>query len=331
MCLADSRVPRVYISRLSSSTLINVRTRLFPAKRSGLKTTKAIAQDFPDPSIIKHAGSWYAFATTNGKGINVQVAVSPDFVSWTVVQGYDALPRTGNWSDPGPVLWAPDINTNDYGQFILYYAARKRGQTSYCVGAAYAYTPTGPFTPLEEPIACNTEGGGSIDPSGFLDTDGERYLLYKIDGNHLGLGGSCNNWPATRQTPIMLQRMWPDGITPQGPPTMILDRSDRDGPLIEAPSMTRTADGKYVVFFSSNCFTSDLYDISYAFADKIDGPYTKYGPLAKTGIGGLQSPGGADVAADGQHLVFHAAGANGTGRNMYTARITIDSKTHTIT
>ncbi|KAK8154008.1 glycosyl hydrolase [Phyllosticta citrichinensis] len=327
----NDRALEMRVGRLGSSTLKTFRTRLSPAKRANITATRAIEQDFPDPSIIKFGDSWYAFATTNGKGINVQLAVSPDFSTWSVVQGYDALPQTGNWSDPGPVVWAPDININDYGQFILYYAARMKGETSYCVSAGYSWSPTGPFVPLDDPIACNTKKGGSIDPSGFRDDDGERYLLYKVDGNHIGNGGSCNNGnKPIKSTPIMLQLMWPDGVTPQGPPVKILDRSDRDGPLIEAPSMTRTHDGKYVMFFSSNCFTSEHYDISYAFADKIKGPYKKYGPLAKTGMMGLQSPGGADVSADGEHLVFHANSPDGTGRNMYTAYINIDSKTHTI-
>lgn len=326
----NDRVHESEVSRLGSATLLKVKTRLSPTKRADINATNVIAQDFPDPSILKYGDSWIAFGTTNGKGINVQVATSPDFSTWEVIQGYDALPKTGDWSDRGPVLWAPDININDYGQFVLYYAARMKGNTSYCVGAGLSYRPTGPFTPLDEPIACHTTEGGAIDPSGFRDSDGQRYLLYKVDGNHIGNGGSCNNeYEPIIPTPIILQAVQADGVTPLGSAYQILDRSERDGPLVEAPSLVRTPAGKYVLFFSSNCFTSKHYDISYAFADSIFGPYEKLGPLAKTGTAGLRAPGGADIDPDGQHMVFHANGPK--GRYMYTASININSDTRVVT
>lgn len=35
----------------------------------------------------------------------------------------------------------------------------------------------------------------------------------------------------------MLQALESDGVTPNGDPVQILDRSDADGPLIEAPDL----------------------------------------------------------------------------------------------
>jgi len=135
----------------------------------------------------------------------------------------------------------------------------------------------------------------------------------------------------------MLQKMNSNGVTPDGSPIQILDRSDADGPLIEAPSLVRTSQGVYVLFFSSNCYAGPFYDISYATATNVRGPYTKAqapnAPLLVTGspYGQLYSPGGADVSPDGTKLVFHAdLGTNANTRQMYTANIKINGHVVTI-
>jgi hypothetical protein len=71
-----------------------------------------ITSNFMDPSVIELKNGSYAFGGANGNpaGINVQVAYSQDFSSWTVNSGYDALPVLGAWAaNPGHV-WSPDIN-----------------------------------------------------------------------------------------------------------------------------------------------------------------------------------------------------------------------------
>lgn len=117
------------------------------------------------------------------------------------------------------------------------YAAESPSQNTHCVGVATATTPTGPYTPQAQPIACATSGGGAIDPAGFQDSDGTRYVVYKVDGNNLGGGGTCGNGDGSHSTPIMLQKLTSDGITATGSAVQILDRGTYDGPLIEAPSL----------------------------------------------------------------------------------------------
>ncbi|KAL1297528.1 hypothetical protein AAFC00_006100 [Neodothiora populina] len=305
----------------------------------------AISQDFADPSLLQDGSQWYAFASNNHKTlgnpaasgsdrlINVQVARSPDFNSWTVT-GSDALPVVGAWADPnagsqGAAVWAPSVIQNANGQFVLHYSAAVRGDTSkHCIGAATANNPAGPYTPRATPLACPLDQGGAIDSSAFKDVDGTYYVTYKVDGNSIGHGGSCGNTVAPiAPTPIMLRKLASDALTPVGGPIEMIDRSQLDGPLVEAPSLVRTSSGKYVLFFSSNCFASSNYDVTYAFADRITGPYVKRGPMLMTGTDNLYSPGGADVAADGVHVAFHAGNVgpnNANWRSMYTMSITID-------
>jgi beta-xylosidase len=164
--------------------------------------------------------------------------------------------------------------------------------------------------------------GGAIDPAGFQDSDGSRYVVYKVDGNSLAGVGPCGNGGVIkRPTPIMLARVGPDGIAPAGRPVQILDRTDDDGPLVEAPSITRLGDGSYALLYSSNCWNSENYDVRWARATSIGGPYTRMYKLLQTGVFDLHSPGGASIASDGKHMVFHA-NLNG-GRAMFATTMRI--------
>lgn len=67
-------------------------------------------QNFPDPSIVYADGYWWAFATMDAD-INIQVAKSPDFETWTYLDGVDALPEPPEWVEMSmPNTWAPDVN-----------------------------------------------------------------------------------------------------------------------------------------------------------------------------------------------------------------------------
>lgn len=181
----------------------------------------------------------------------------------------------------------------------------------HCIGAATSKSVLGPYTPLDYPLACPDIHtlGGAIDPEGFYDpSTKKRYVLYKTDGNSLGHGGSCGNTVAPiMPTPIMLQEVSAqDGITPICTPVPILDRDVQDGPLIEAPALHRSDEGIYFLFYSSNCFTTPLYDVSYATSKNIKGPYTRSNrPLLVSKDANLVGPGGLDIIAGGDMVVFH--------------------------
>ena len=68
--------------------------------------------NFPDPGLIQHNGTWYAFGTNPKKNdpdtIHVPVATSTNFVNWTLHDGYDAMPTIGNW-EKEVNHWAPDV------------------------------------------------------------------------------------------------------------------------------------------------------------------------------------------------------------------------------
>lgn len=319
--------------------------------KRAISTPVAINTNFPDPSFVGAAdGYWYAFGT-NGNGKRVQVARSTDFANWDLLD-VEALPTVGSWETEKD-HWAPDVvmrvrnqtlhtkrinpanTTQDDGKYVMYYSGEsKSNPPHHCVGTAVADYPEGPYVPSEKPLSCRLDGGGSIDPSGFLDADGSRYVVFKVDGNSIGHGGDCNNGKEPLVgTPIMLQKLQADAITPDGDAVQILDRStaDGDGPLVEAPNLI-LKDGTYFLFYSTHCFTDPLYDVRYATASSIAGPYYKGNDqLIKTGDFGLTSPGGATVCGCGDRMLLHGfCDESKSSRCTYWANVSLSGSTASI-
>lgn len=295
--------------------------------------------DFPDPSLIEGPDQWYAFATASsnyGSWKLVQYATAPHPSGpWTYVNADLLKGYAGSWTDNVNV-WAPDVRMVDDGTYVMYYTAALANSTgskqTHCLGVATADEVGGPWSVDDEYWHCDEDRGGSIDSSGFQDDDdGTRWVVYKVDGNSDGNGGDCNNSVEPIQsTPIMLQQVAGDGVTKMGDPVQILDRTDADGPLVEAPNIIKASDGQYVLFYSSHCFNSPLYNVLYATASQVTGPYTRAtGSFLKTGMFNLTSPGGGTSAipeSDGDHvMLFHgncATPVGGSNRCLFVSNFT---------
>jgi beta-xylosidase len=212
----------------------------------------------------------------------------------------------------------------------MYYTAALKSQTNlHCISYATSKTVTGPYVDTStRPWICPTSQGGAIDPAGYTNTDGTRWITYKIDGNAIGHGGECGNTVAPIvATPLMLQQVAQDSRTKIGSPVQILTNTVNDGAYIESPALTKLG-GKYVLFFSPQCFTTPKYKVEYATADSLKGPYTRRGQLLATGTAGLVAPGGLDVAINGDHAIWH--GNLGSGRASYTGILAINGNTVTV-
>ncbi|KAF2165293.1 glycoside hydrolase family 43 protein [Zasmidium cellare ATCC 36951] len=302
---------------------------------------KLFGDDFPDPAVINYANTWYSFATQKAySAIRTQVASSSDFNTWQLVNNsvgsqHDAMPNLASWVySPNPNVWAPDVNLLSSGSFIMYYCATTSQSTSHhCVGAAHSSNIVGPYTADSSPLICNLTAGGDIDPSGYSE-NGQQYLLWKVDGNSLGNSGLCGNDNGQYSTRIRIQTVGSGGVTLQGGITDLLDNCDylkncasgtTDNGIVEAPSLAKVG-STYVLFFSSGCYATSNYRVNYATSSSLLGPYTRHsGSLFQNGTYGLNSPGGASIARDGQHLVFHAN--YGSGRALYTDVISVSGTT----
>jgi len=271
--------------------------------------------DFPDPDVLFQDDSYYAYAT-NGNSRNVQAARSTSLVEWELLS--DVLPERPTWvvSDKGYV-WAPEVFQTGQDAYVMYFVDRYQigefGGTQ-CIGVAGSNSPEGPFySPDAEPFICQTGQGGSIDPSMFLDEDGQRYVLWKNDGN----SGGGQSW-------LYIQKVSDDGITLEGDPIKLITADQVwEGVLVEAPTLWKQND-MYYLFYSANAYNSPNYAVGYAVSDKITGPYTKPAkqPLLKSSMpAGVVGPGGQDIVTDFEGetwIIFHGWRPDGF-RALYLA------------
>ena len=288
--------------------------------------------NFPDPFILPHGGTFLAYATNaDGRRANVQMARSSDLVNWHPVRDgdrlHDAMPVLPPWAREG-WTWAPEVIRHG-DRYLLYFTAREPRSGKQCVGVAAASDPMGPFTSTAtEPLVCQREIGGTIDPSVFRDADGQLYLYYKNDGNAVG-----------RPTDIFGQRLAADGLSLTGDAVALL-RNDRpwEAHVIESPTMTRHGTA-YVMFFSANHFGWEEhqrlspYAMGYATCRGPTGPCTDApnNPILYSyndrQAGCLSGPGHQALFEAGgrQFIVFHAHAATRgcrrtqLGRYMYIA------------
>ena len=99
-----------------------------------------------------------------------------------------------------------------------------------CIGAAVADRPEGPFDPLPQPLVCQLDRNGSIDPRTFVDGDGSLWLHWKSDDNA--------DVDGTGTASIYAQRLDGSGTTLLGEPVRILEVDQPwEGRIVEAPHM----------------------------------------------------------------------------------------------
>jgi beta-xylosidase len=224
---------------------------------------------------------------------NVPVLESRDLQTWTFVR--DALPDfdVGEWAVPD-ATWAPDVaHVGD--QWVLYYTARLAGHQpdTQCIGVATAHDPTGPFVPSPDPIVCQLDRGGSIDPRSFRDRDGAWWLHWKSDDNRAVDGTSTSS--------IYAQRLDDTGTQLVSEPHEILEPSQPwEGRIVEAPQMIEAA-GRLWLFYSANWFNQPAYGIGVAECETPAGPCTKPfdGPWLSSNAQG-QGPGEGSLFLDHQ-------------------------------
>lgn len=287
-------------------------------------TTPAIGQagyanpvidaNFPDPSILNDGGAYYAYATNSGQ--NMPAQRSRDLIHWTPMS--DAMPILPEWAKPGRT-WAPNVVAIESGKrYVAYFAAWDRASDKQVLGAAVATRPGGPFHPTDAPLVEQTDEGGAIDPSSFVDVDGKRYLVWKNDGNSMG-----------KDTWIWIQQLSKSGVALVGDPVRLIKQDQGwEGNLVEAPTLCAHG-GKYYLFYSASDYASCRYAMGYAVADFLFGPYTKpsTGPWVSSTPDSC-GPGGEDIvrSSDGTAWMAYHSWIKGPGsyRGMNIKRLEWD-------
>lgn len=266
------------------------------AYRAQPLTTKMF---FADPSAHVFDGQIYVYGSHDvdgppaddqpGKGyvMNDYRVLSMDRIGGPVTIHPVALTLADvPWADRQ--LWAPDAACRD-GRYYLYFPA-KDADGVFRIGAAIGDRPEGPFAPQAEPI----RGAYSIDPSVFVDDDGEAYMVFGgIHGGQLqrwasgaydsAAGDTDLNQPDAPALAPRIARMAPDMLQFAEAPRelVIVDGAgapilggDHDRRFFEAAWMHRH-NGLYYLSYS----TGDTHFVAYATATTPYGPFTYRGRI----------------------------------------------------
>ena len=242
---------------------------VLPARGDGSGTLSL--QDIPirDPNILLYNGTYYLTGTTAGDGFLAWT--STDLVHWTA-QGHIYTRNASSWAQEN--FWAPEYRYAN-GLFYIFFSANsstlKRG-----TGVAVATSPLGPFHDL---------GTDPLTPLDWHCLDGTEFQ----DGNQCYLIFSHEWLDSNNGTgEIWIERITSNFTAPIGQP-IFLFRS-RNAPwnsgVTDGPSMLKH-DGKYYLFWSS--YGTAGYNVGYAVATNITGPYTQYPYPVITDDGGHSS------------------------------------------
>ena len=273
--------------------------------------------DAGDPDVVESAGTYYAFTTGTALGNHIQELVdttgSPasGWRSYTgTTYGSTALPSTPAW-EAANTQTSPGVFDYD-NQWIMFYDAAQAGHatgTGYdCLSVATAgpLSPTGTaFTDNSGgPLICQSNLGGAIDPSPFIDpATGMPWLVWKSND-----GGSSQ--PA---------RIWSEelnssgtGFYPGSAPTEIFYNNTTAFPweaTVEDPSII-PVNGQFDLLFSGGIYTSANYAEGYAVCSTPIGPCTQTdaSPILSS-YGSVAGPGGGSWFQDasGNYWLDYAA------------------------
>ncbi|GAB2026788.1 family 43 glycosylhydrolase [Lactovum odontotermitis] len=260
------------------------------------------SKDFLGESTFKSGSTYYTYSSDNMSGTpHVRLVSSPDNEKFSSPTSADILPALPGWATEADKITRPGI-WKIADQYVLYGAFQSNQYLA--VGTAVSSTPEGPYTPADQPLLQAAEGVVSnyFDASIYQE-DGKVYILYATD-QALGFN-------------IWIQELSADGLSTVGEPTQLLDytqipKTDNSGPvqLVERPALVKAADGKYVMFFSSDGVDLDGSYIGYATAASVMGPYTFEGPFVTTDQmkDGLKGPSEPTIFQDGDanYLIFNA-------------------------
>jgi beta-xylosidase len=224
-------------------------------------------------------------------------------VNWQLVDNVFA--KRPEWSVAN--YWAPEIAAYK-GRYYVYYVGRKKGGP-LAVAVATADKPQGPYTDHGVLVS---QAPGSIDPVPFDDENGERYLIWKEDGN-------------SKKIPTILwaQKLNEDGTKLVGEMKEIL-RNDApwEGAVVEGPFVVKHENWFYIFYSGSGCCGAGCnYALGVARSHSLRGPYEKCprNPIL-AGNEHWKCPGHGSIVQDERGRYFLMYHAYATKDHVFTGR-----------
>lgn len=206
-----------------------------------------------DPAPMVYDGKVFLYTTHDEDYANGFVMkdwllyTSTDMVNWTD-HGAVASLRDFAWFDGDNGAWAECVVERD-GKFYMYCPIHGHG-----IGVLVSDSPYGPFTdPIGKPLVWQREHWDDIDPSVFIDDDGQAYMYW----------GNPN---------VYYVKLNPDMISYSGEIHKLDYKIEhyQEGPWLYKH------DGHYYLAFASTCCPEG---IGYAMSDSPTGPWKSMGHI----------------------------------------------------
>lgn len=208
-----------------------------------------------DPAPMVHNDTIFLYTTHDEddaqgfKMVDWLLYTSTDMVNWRD-HGAVASLKSFNWVTKENGAWAQQVIERE-GKFYMYCPIHGQG-----IGVLVSDTPYGPFKdPLDKPLVWQKEHWDDIDPSVFIDDDGQAYMYW----------GNPN---------VYYVKLNKDMISYSGDIVKLEKAPDhyQEGPWVYKRN------GNYYMAFASTCCPEGL---GYAMSDKPTGPWTTQGYIMR--------------------------------------------------
>jgi len=257
----------------------------------------------PDPAPYVHGDTLYLFVdhdedqTLNGYFTMKDWLLysTVDMVNWT----YRGMPLTSatfsKWAKQDNDCWASQCIERN-GKWYWYVTATIKGQNHPGIGVAVADSPAGPYRdPIGKPLV---QGWFKIDPSVFIDDNGQAYLFYgnnmlwytKLNKNMTSISGGEIEVKTKDEKAFGPYKGYNDDGTPKT--------------NFEEASWIYKRGGKYYLEYAAGGVPEFW---AYSTADKITGPWTYQGKVMGTADNSFTIHGGS-VEYKGHHYMFYHNG-----------------------
>lgn len=266
-----------------------------------------------DPAPLVHNGRVYLYTghdednSTYFTMKDWRVFSSADMVNWTD-HGSPMSVATFSWASKD--AWAGHVIHRN-GKFYWYVPVTNRATNRMAIGVGVSTSPTGPFTDaIGRPLVEN----GEIDPSVFIDDDGQAYLYW----------GNPNLWYV---------RLNSDMISYSGSPTRIpltaAGFGARPGNVANRPTLYEEGpwvykrNGLYYNVFAAECCSEF---IAYSTAPTATGPWTYRGTIMPRQGSSFTNHAGVIDFNGGSYFFYHNGALPGGGG--FTRSVAVEKFTY---
>lgn len=283
----------------------------------------------PAPMVFEGNDSLYVYCDEdmNISGVHdfyymdrYRVYSTVDMVNWT--DHGIAMPRTAfAWAREG-TCWASQCVERD-GTYYWYVCLSKPNDWRHYIGVGKSDKPSGPFRDARKQPILDTGEGGDIDPSVFIDDDGQAYLYW---------GNNKLRYAKLRKNMIYIDT----SIGKKGVVEVELTEKAFGGVKVddkvtgkdcyeEGPWLDKRGDNYYLIYAAGGV----PEHISYSMSTSPEGPWTYMGQVMKQQDTGSFTNHSGIVNYKGKDYFFYhtgwAKGGGGFNRSMAVEEMTFAS------